>query len=233
MTTRHVRRRLAAAVLAGCTAVVAGCGSDLSPDVHPGSAAVVGDDEIALDAVDDLADDLCDLIEPQLQANQLAWSTAKMRAIALDSLLTDLLTRRFADEFDLEPGPNYERQLQVALQANESDQLDGRDLEIANSFTERALYHSAIVAAAGREELGSADDATLEARGEELFQAWRDEQDLSVDDRFGSVQNVSGFPFTAADGGLSVAVSDLATESAADADDPAAVAELPPSQRCG
>lgn len=233
MTSRPRHRLTSAVVLATSVAVLTGCGSDLSPDVHPGSAAVIGDDEISLDEVDDLAEDLCHLIEPQLEANQLAWSTAKMRAISLDSLLTDALTHRFADEFDLEPSDSYEQDLRVALQANETDQLSGRDLEVANGFTERALYHSAITAAAGREELGSGNEQELEAKGQELFLAWRDEQDVSVDDRFGTVENISGFPFTAADNGLTVAVSKVARDSASGADDPAYVSELPPSQRCG
>lgn len=234
----RTRLRLCAAVLAvGLVPTLAGCGSDLGPDLHPGDAAAVGDERITIDEVDQAAEDVCYALEPQLAQVGEVWPMARVRAIALDSLLVDdVLSHRFARDEDIDLGRAYNDQRRALAEQLAGQGFGGKRLEVAVEFSERNLYHQYVVAEAARRELGDAADPTaLIQRGEEIFTAWKDDYDYEVDPRFGSL-DAQGSVFRPGDPGLSVAVSEQARKAAGgDSGDDYEdyIADLPESQRCG
>lgn len=238
--TRAVRRRLAVAAFVASATALTGCGSDvLSADLHPGAAAVAGDYEITMEELDEMSDDLCRLIEPQLEANGDVLPMARIRAIALTNLLIEgELSRRFADDQDVEVSDELEAGLRAIPEQLEAQGYEGRDLELAVEFSERGQFHQFVVTEVARRELGDqTTTSTLVERGEEIFVEWLKTQDYEVDPRIGSLNPLEGGIFEKGDPGLSVPVSDQAVEAAAREDDievhEAYVESLPDSQRCG
>lgn len=238
--TRAVRRRLAVAVLVVCATALTGCGSDaLSPELHPGAAAVAGDYEVTMEELDEMSDDLCRLIEPQLEANGDAFPMARIRAIALTNLLIEgEMTRRFAEDQDVEVSDELAAALRAIPEQLEAQGFEGRDLELAVEFSERGQFHQFVMTEVARRELGDeTTTSTLVQRGEEIFVEWLKTQDYEVDPRIGSVNPLEGGIFETGDPGLSVPVSDDAVEAAAREDDielhEAYLEGLPDSQRCG
>jgi hypothetical protein len=226
-------------VLIGLAALtgLAGCGSDLGPEIHPGSAAVVGEEKVTLDEVDDAADAFCHLVEPQLNDNSIAWSMAKVRSVVLDSIVLDILTHQFAEERGLEPAEGYQQAVAQARQRYVEGGFEGRDLELAVELDTRSAYHQGITLSAGLEatggQPGSQEDIQAAAQeGANLFEEWRKRVDVVTDPRFGTVAQEQGLPYTATKDVLSVAVSGPAKKAAGD-EDTAYAASLPPSQRCG
>jgi hypothetical protein len=231
-----VRTRLAAPLVALTTLIgLSGCGSDLGPDIHPGSAAVVGEEKVTLDEVDDGAQELCHLIEPQLEAGQLVWPMAKLRSVILDSIVLDILTRKFAEERDLEPAEGYKQAITESKQRNTQGGLKGRDAALALQLDTRAAYHQAITLSAGLEGGQAVSQEQVQAalqQGEAEFEEWRKDVEVVTDPRFGTVAQAQGWPYTAPKDVLSVAFSDTAKKGAA-AEDAAYAESLPASQRCG
>lgn len=232
-----MRTRLASLFGAAALTCLASCGSDLGPDIHPGSAAVVGEEKVTLDEVDDDAKDLCHLLEPQFKANQIIWSMAKVRSFILDSLVLDILTRQFAEERNLEPAEGYTQAIAQARQGIAEGGLKGRDAALALELDTRSAYHQGITVAAGFQalggEAGSQKDFQAAAReGAIIFDEWRKGVDVVRDPRFGTIEQEEGLPYTATEDVLSVAVSGPA-KKAAGAEDSTYAESLPPSQRCG
>lgn len=230
-------RLCAAMFAAGLAATLAGCGGDIGSDVHPGAAAVVGAHVITLDEVDDAADDVCEALEPQLKGSGQVWPMARVRAIALSSLLVDgLLSHRFAAEEDVELGHDYDVQRRSLPEQLEGQGFHGKSLDVAVEFSERNFYHQYVVAKVAARELGDSSDLTARIkRGEEIFTEWQKTVDYDVDPRLG-LMNPEGSIFQPGDPGLSVAVSDQAVSAAGgetDEDYQSYVDKLPESQRCG
>jgi hypothetical protein len=239
-----VRTRLAALIgpaLIGVAALtmlvgLAGCGSDLGPDIHPGSAAVVGDQDVTFAEVDDFADALCDWQEPEIEKAGSPLPMSYVKAVAMDSIVDDLLTHQFAEEKGLEPASGYKEAIaQVKSQVAES-KFSRKIGDTVLEFRGREIYHQGIMATAGlvdfAEKHEAADQSGAIARGEEVFAKWRKAADVSVDPRFGTVEGAT-FDYTAPDGSLSIKVSDLAKRAAAGQNDKEYVDSLPPAQRCG
>ena len=235
-----VRTRLAALtgpVLIGVAALtfLTGCGSDLGPDIHPGSAAVVGDVEVSFDEVDDYADGICDWQEPVLERDGLAWSMSFVRAVAVDSLVDDLLTRQFAEEEGVEPAAGYKEALASIKTEVAAAGVSAKVADTVTVFQTRDVFHQAVMVSAGLADLAgsgkTSDEAGALERGEEIFAEWRESADVSVDPRFGKVEGAA-LEYSPGDT-LSVRVSDLAKRAAAASADKQYVESLPPSQRCG
>jgi hypothetical protein len=232
-----VRTRLAAPLVALTTLVgLAGCGSDLGPDLHPGSAAVVGDEEVGFDQVDDYADALCAWQEPVNKQSGAVWPMSYVRAVAVDSIVDDLLTRQFAEEKGYDPASGYKEAVASIKSGVEGEKLPAETSRTVIEFRTREVYHQAIMVTAGLADLAgqgkTASQADALQHGEELFAAWRSSVDVSLDPRFGSVegQNLDYAPPAKP---LSVTVSDLAKRAEAGQNDKEYAESLPPSQRCG
>jgi len=204
-----IRRSVPPLVLA--LAVLTACGTDLAPEVHPGAAAVVGGTTISLDEVDELALDLCSVERPARESQGDPAPLGFFRGLAVENLAGYELARQYADEHGLEPGPTFDRRLDL----------------VAQQLRERGAPTYATEIIVGFEERNRFRDAVLEATGDpraaqQEFVEWARDVDVSVDPRFGSVDLNSG-DYTPPQG-LSVRVTEI---------DPAAAGQLPAEQRCG
>lgn len=230
-----MRTRLAALTGVAALTFLTGCGSDLGPDMHPGSAAVVGDVEVSFDEVDDYADGICAWQEPVLEEQGVAWSMSFVRAVAVDSLVDDLLTRQFAEEKGLEPAAGYKEALARINAEVAAAEVPDEIADTVTEFQSRDVFHQAVMVSAGLADLAgqgkTADDAAAGQRGEEVFAEWRNSVDVSVDPRFGTVEGET-LAYSPGDT-LSVRVSETARKAAAASADKEYVESLPPAQRCG
>lgn len=229
-------RRLRAAVLsAAVLTALSACGSDLGPELHPGAAAVVEGETVSLDQVDEFTDDYCALFATVLEERGDVVPLGQMRTFVLSTLIEDELLHRFAEEQGLEPGDGYRERL--AGLEGQAEQL-GVPEEHRSVFLElsrREAYAQAIKVAAGTEALESAGlevtpEAALE-RGTRIYTEWREQQDVTVDPRFGVMD--PGLTTMSGQRSLSVAVSELARQADIESPDPSYVQGLPASQTCG
>ncbi len=243
MTTRAVRR-LAVAVLACCATTLTACGSDLSPDVHPGAAAVIGDDEITLDEVDDFTDNICDWQQHSGAGNGQAFPMAFLRALSVEHLVNSRVVDLYAEEHDLEAdklGGSFAKNANVdtvdgyrelvVAEAQASDNVDEDEADAAISlFMSDAIINSVSLAAGLAEDPSLDEDAAIE-RGTQLIAEWREAQDIDIDPRFGSRDAESQAGYVPPSDTLSVLSGEApASESFFT---PEYVDGLPESQRCG
>lgn len=215
-------------VLAAAT--LTGCGSELSPDVHPGLAAVVEGEDVTLDEVDDYAEELCAWQEPNLEQGKIAWPMSYVRTVAVDSIVNGLLTDRFAEtlDFDRDEALATAEEQATTRATSPAGNVD----ETAYELFVRQAFHDNVLRAAGYAELG--DDADLEQVAEaglESFNAWREDVDVTVDPRFGEMDPAT-FSYKAP-GSLAVRVSGGLQDVEGDQFDQDYVTSLPDEQRCG
>lgn len=227
-----VRTRLPALAVLSlvAAATLTGCGSELNPDVHPGLAAVVEGEDVTLEEVDDYAEELCAWQEPNLEQGKIAWPMSYVRTVAVDSIVNELLTNRFAEtiDFDREEAVATAEEQATTRATSPAGEVDPTAYELFR----RQAFHDKVLLAAGYDELG--DDATLEQVGEaglERFTAWREDVDISVDPRFGEMDPAT-FDFKAP-GSLAVRVSGGLEDVQGDQFDQEYVTSLPDEQRCG
>ena len=226
------------AVLAAvpCLLVLSGCGV-AGTEFHPGVAATVGDETITNNTVDELTADYCDAIESQLQqkvplsgyrvgiAALLAWRSA------IDQL---------AEGYDVEPGKDYEAQLQQFRGQADDLGLKGRDKEAFVEVQTSQAYGFDQLTQIGLIELENEgeSDPTLDfqqARGLDELEAWVEREGVEFDPKYG-LQMVEGQP-QGVDTDLSFALGDLATSANVVNDDgtpdSAYLDSLPASSTCG
>lgn len=231
-----MRTRLAALIGVAALTTLVGCGSDLGPDIHPGSAAVVGDVDVSFEEVDDYANDLCAWQEPSMEQDGLAWPMSYVKAVAMDSIVDDLLTKQFAEEKGFKPASGYKQAIASIKTDLAAAKLPEKVGETVLAFRGREVYHQAVMVTAGQADLAgegkTADQAGALKRGEELFATWRKSADVSLDPRYGTVSG-EALDYAPPAEPLSVTGSDFAKRAAAGQNDKEYVDSLPPSQRCG
>ena len=204
--------------------------------VHPGAAAVVGQDSISTGQVDALAKGLCSANAASVSAGGQQMASRGARQGALQVLIETDLSQQFGQQRGAEPDA---KQITSALARSHStiQQLP---------VDERAAFRSALVQFwkgqlmlidIGRRALEAqgktnVTDQQAIAEGNKLRQQWAKSISVSVDPRFGSFRRGT-FQAAAGGGSISVAASDSAR--AGDTTDPNAgyVSSLPVSQKCG
>lgn len=231
-----MRIRLAA-VLGACALVgLTGCGSSLSPDLHPGRAAVVGDQEITIADVDSHADALCEASRAQLAQSGAALSMASMRNEYLTVLTQESLARQYVEATDLDIRADYRAALK-SLDQQLADPQNGvapDQVDALRDYNSRIMYVQTVqrsLAGADSEAPSQApSQADLDA-GQQKLDEWAAAEGIttSTDPRF----DLAGDGSTS----LTVPVSDLAKlASTPERDEGAQQAyldALPASQKCG
>jgi hypothetical protein len=196
----------------------------------PGVAATVEGDRITDQKVDEFAQVLCAL--GGLPGTEAGTPTRTARFNSLQILISNELAADVADVEDVD-------QTGVA-QAVESLNA-GRETvpeEVRDTFDEVVVEFATAQQAIlelGRESLSAeggdtADDNAAFAEGDRLRSEYAAEADIEVDPRFGVVEDGVVTP---SDGSLSVPVSDLAVQGAAEQVEDGFVAQLPATQKCG
>jgi hypothetical protein len=220
------------ATLAG-VAVLSGCGAD----VHPGQAAVVGDEFISLSEVDDFAEDFCDLNKPFLEGQDLVLPMADMKARVLDLLVTDAVVHQYAEERGWTPPASYRTAVANLEQEAEGFKIPERDVPAFVKVRTAEEYAKFVYTEAGSEALGDgaeqgAEDA--EARGRVIIADYREKADITIDPRFGTIDDTG--TLVGSTSTLSVPVSTLAKSGSKppslDSGDTSYTDQLPDSQIC-
>lgn len=218
-----------AAGLAAAAALLTGCGS-----AAPGVAAQVGDEEITVRYVDELAGEYCQALERQLEGDGQTVPNRFLRGGILGTLAMRSAAEQLAAEHGVEPGKTYDQQ--VAQLEQSVGALPEEVRESVVTVETAATYVEAVQAAVGEqllEQEGTPDaEYTASAeRGKQAFVEWIADNDVEFDPQFG-VELADG-DIASVDTSLSHAVSDVATKGAADEPDAAYSRNLPGPQRCG
>lgn len=217
-------------VLAAAAAtLLAGCG------LHPGSAAVVGDDVISTQRVDQVAQALCSSQAGTAQAQGRELASRGARQGALQVLLDSDLSRQFGESKGVQPNQG---QVSAALASNASEinslPADQRDAfrQALKDYVEGRL----MLLEVGRRYLAeqgqpNSDQTKAMAAGEKLRADFAKKLNIEVDPRYGTFDQAKG-SFAPSGGSLSVAASQSATDGSSP--DPSAgwVASLPATQKC-
>jgi hypothetical protein len=227
-------RGVTAAGLAVVGLLLSGCGGSLG--IHPGSAAVIGDDTISMDKVNSTATLYCRAYLPQLQQQGQKVPMRYLRQFVAGSLAERDLAKQLADAYAVQPSSQYAtQQAQVAQQfASAAPDLKAAVLEVEGG----GPYLQDVQVAIGNKLLAASGNPTTDPkvalqRGQVATQDWLRSHPASIDPVFG--EQVAGGTFTPAYDQTSYALSALASEGVAGANQPAAnyTAALPPSQICG
>lgn len=227
--------RISAVAAVGLLALSA-CGSEtVRNEAHPGAAVVVGDQRIALDDVDDLAQRYCDLY---LKANGEEAGALPLQVLRNDSvqLLTDAeVARQYAEAEGLDVQGVRTWLIQQSDQAASQYGLSGDELKDFAEISAR-VDSQAVYLAAGGQTGAVVDQAAGQqalATGQQKVQTWAEGLDIELDPRFAPA-TAEGYAFNA--GSLAEPVSDLATAidayNGSEQPDAAYVDSLPASQKC-
>lgn len=215
-------------------AVGAAAGLALSAcSVHPGSAAVVGDESISDSRVDDVASALC-AAQGGGQSGGQDLASRGARQGALDVLINSALSRQFGASQGVQPD---QEQVSAALAAN-SQNISGLPSEHRQDFKDTLREYAEgqlMLIEVGRRELAksgtkNATEQQAVSEGTKLRNAWAAKNaDVTVDPRFGEYAHNALLPKS---GSLSVAASQSATDGGSPDPSPGWIASLPASQKC-
>ena len=232
MSSRPLAGTVAASVLV-LAGALSGCGV-AGTGFHPGVAAQVGDDQIKVSQVDEIASNYCSAITEQLRGENQVLPLRYLRGGIAGQLALVAAAEQLADEYGVEPGPAVRP---------EGRRPEGRGRRPARGPAGRRGRDRVVGVVpqrgpAGRRrellrEQGNAQPTIEESTqaGQQAFNEWLDEQDVSIDPQFGvELKDGQAVP---TDTSLSHAVGTTAKNGNADSPDPAYAGSLPASLRCG
>ena len=219
------RIRLVGVAIAA-TVLLTGCNE--VPAFNPGVAARVGDDTISVSTVDDMTADYCAAAETQLQEGQ-ALPQHYLRGQVAGSLALRAAADQFAAEHGVSADPSYDAAVKQAEQslADLSEAQRQAIIDVQGAAT----YVTAVEKAVGASLGGGGGDKAKQAAGQQAFQQWLADQDVSIDPRFGV--SIDDGTSQLVDTSLSYALSDTSTKADADQPDTEYAGALPDTQRCG
>lgn len=238
------RLALAATAVLGA-GLLGGCGFSDGVGIAPGTAAEVGDTRIPVDAVDEAAEDRCEVLD------QLAGEGggepvpgSRVRDLALQGEVLRVVADELAEDYDVTAGPLYSSALDaIAAQLAEVD----RELrERATPALASTDYFVDVLIGVGREDLGLTEEQDPQGqegftRGLEIAQEWVEEHPIETNPRFSEIR-IGGVDegILRSRSDLSVGVSDFAADAdalvtgeAEEGAEGALAASLPDSQTCG
>jgi hypothetical protein len=242
--TRPPRRRplhlRALAGLATAGLLLTGCGGSLG--IHPGSAAIVGDETLSMSKIDDTATLYCRAYVTQSQSSQQTQSgplpMGTFRSYVAAGLAKRALGEQLAQAYGVEPASGYQQQVTQLQQALASSPPDQRSAVIDVAASDAYLQN--VQVAIGEELTGKVgqSDAEIKAalqRGQVATQDWLADHKVYLDPVFG--RSVDGGSFSTSSNQTSYPVSRLASLGAQMNDQQAPQAsytsQLPASQVCG
>ncbi len=232
---RSVGRSVALAGLALVGLVLSGCGGSVG--IHPGSAAVVGDESLSMSKIDDTTALYCRAYLPQIQQSSTKQIPMRLlRQYVAASLSQRLLGEQLASQYDVQPGSQYTQRIDQITQQFASASPDAKkavvDVEGGDAYlqTVQVAIGQKLLAESGQ-PAGSLKAALQ--RGVVATQDWLTSHSIRIDPVFGVA--VDGGQFKPATDQTSYPLSALASQgtSATSQQDPAYVGALPPAQVCG
>ncbi len=229
----RIRRSALLAPLLTLGLALSGC-AVTGTGFQPGVAATVGDRTISTDRVDTLTTDFCSAIESADQPQAQMFPLGLLRSQVAQQLMLRAAADDLAERYDLETGPGYEQQ--IAQLKTATAQLSQDEQEAVILVEGNQAYLTDLLTTVGTrllEEEGrpSEDPNAAVLRGQdELFATLRAEGEINpiydtVITENGQLERGGRDVSSAAEGGPLGAQPDQP--------DPAYVASLPASQRCG
>jgi hypothetical protein len=211
--------RLRSAILGVAAIALAACSG-----VHPGSAAVVDGQTIAMSTVDKSSVAYCKLaVAVAAQQGTTTVATSDTRRQSIRDLITYAVAKKLVKERDLQIDPNT-YVITDAQKAQIAKAFPGSDLKQINEAIERSQETYAVTLALGEAATGKtkteSTTAEIETAGQAEITKVLKASDISIDPRFGLDDVTSKVAET---GSLSVAeVTDAKVDPA----------KLPATQRC-
>jgi hypothetical protein len=221
-------RSVGALALAGL--VLTGCGSS----ARPGVAVEVGNESISTSTVDSTSAHLCTALGDQFKSNGTVVPMGFIRQGVVQLLTLSSTADQIADEYGVEPGQAYQREVAqreaTAQSFPEEVRADYVEVMSANALA------SDILNQVGRIELEDqgVKDPTVDQvtqAGTDVFSSWPDRNGVEIDPRYG-VEMKDG-TLTPVDTNLSVAVGEDAKAGMATEPDATYANTLPETHRCG
>lgn len=226
--SRPGRRARQVAGIVAAAALLAGCGN-----VNPGVAVKAGDKTISVRDVDDLTEDFCTALTPQLQSGD-PLPQRYLRSGIAGILGQRSVAEQLADEYGVEAGPQYDDR--VAATRSGVTALDEDVQEAVVTINTANAYVEGVQAAVG-DLLLSQDGqpgspySDRVARGQQAYDDWISEHGLEFDPEFG-IALVKG-QVEPVDTSVSYAAGDVAKNGSADQPDPEYANSLPGAHTCG
>jgi hypothetical protein len=222
-----VLRTAGAVALSGL--VLTGCGS-----AQPGVAIEVGDETISTRTVDRASGHVCTALGDEFSANGTVVPMGFVRQGVVQLMTLSSTAHQIADEYGVEPGATYERDLASRRRAAEAFPEEVRE-DYVEVMTANALATD-ILEQVGRAQLVAEgfEEPTVDQitqAGTDIFTSWPDANGVTIDPRYG-VEMVDG-TLTPSDTNLSVAVGETALAGLATEPDAAYANTLPENHRCG
>jgi hypothetical protein len=218
-------------VLALAGLVLTGCGSS----ARPGVAVEVGDESISTSTVDSTSAHLCTALGDQFKSNGTVVPMGFIRQGVVQLLTLSSTAEQIADEYGVEPGQAYHREVAQREATAESFPEEVR-ADYVEVMSANALA-SDILNQVGRIELENqgVTDPTVDQitkAGTEIFSSWPDKNGgVEIDPRYGV--EMSDGTLTPVDTNLSVAVGEDAKAGLATEPDATYANTLPETHRCG
>jgi peptidyl-prolyl cis-trans isomerase SurA len=232
---RHMARSVGLVGLAVAGLVLSGCAST---GIHPGSAAVIGDQSLSMSKVDTTATRYCRAYEPQISQQSQRVPMRYLRQFVAANLSQRMLGEQLAQEYGVQPTSQYAQQVDKVEQtfASASSELRNAVVDVEAG----GAYLSTVQVAIGQKLLAESGTPAPTAkaalqRGQVATEDWLKTHSISIDPVFGI--SADGGQFKTDAGQTSYPLSTLASQGAAaptvSQPDPAYTAALSPSQVCG
>jgi hypothetical protein len=217
--------------------LLSGCGASVG--IHPGSAAIVGDESISLNKVDDTTRLYCQAYLPQLQQSSSSNGPIPLkllRQFVAASLAQRLLGQQLADQYAVQPTAQYATHMTQVAQQFASTPAAQKQAVI--DVEGGSPYLQTIQVALGRKLLaGSGQAAGIKAalqRGEVATQDWLKTHTIEMDPVFAVAVDNGQFKPDPGAGGTSYALSPIAAAGAASGQPSTSyTSQLTASQVCG
>jgi hypothetical protein len=217
---------VAGLVVSGCAAV----------GVHPGEAAVVGDESLSMRKIDRITQRYCRAYEPQITQASQRVPMRYLRQFVAASLSQRLLGQQLAEEYDVQPTSQYAQRVTEVSQPFATAAPELRDAVV--DVEAGSPYLQTVQIAIGEKLLAEAGQPTTDAkaalqRGQVATQDWLKTHSVDIDPVFGV--SLEGGQFKADPDSTSYPVSGLASQGAQSSaqPDPSYTAALPASAVCG
>lgn len=229
-------RALAGLACAGL--LLSGCGSSLG--IHPGSAAVVGDETLSMSKIDTTATHFCTAYLAQARQSSSSQSgplpMGTIRSYAAASLAQRALGDQLAQKYGVEPAAGYQSTISQYQTALASSSAAERDAVIQVAAAQAYLQNVQVAVGqqiTGNQGQSNADLKAALARGQVATQDWLKSHKVVLDPVFDV--SVDGGKFTPKDDQTSFALSALAKAGVGSVSSPqsAYTSQLPPAQVCG
>jgi len=211
-------------VMVAAGVLLSSCGA-----LHPGAAAVVGDQTISMSKVDQVAGDYCHAITKQLQGDSQIVPLNFFRGGVAGTLALRSAAEQVAAEYGVEPESVYDHKLTDLQKAtvNVPDEYKDAVIEVEST----SAYVEGVEAA-----VGAAKDPTLgyiesQKAGQSIFDDWLAQHDVTFDPSLGVTLQKGNI--ARKDDSLSYAVGTAAKNGGAANPDHQYAAALPSGHRCG